>query len=259
MALQTIRQTLEGFGLSTNEVAVYLLLLKLGSSAASRIADHADMPRSTAQFTCQQLTKQGLLRMVKKANSYIFTAEPPEKLELLIQRQQEELQEKEERLHRIIGDLKAMQNPYSIAPKVQFFEGEGSLRSVYEAFSKNIETKEAVQSFISFMDAEVMPEALQKAISWFDQECSKRDLTFRIIAPESPTSLAYKKGASSQDEIRLTTSRNLPPGELHITKNALYFATLELEKEFGFIIESASICGMQSTMFDLLWDALSPQ
>ncbi len=144
MTKDIIRTTLADFGLNEKEIALYLLLLQLGPSVASTLAPRAGLPRSTAQFTCQQLTKRGLLKMVQKANVYLFTAEPPEKLTLLLRRQQEDLEEKEQQLGRIIGELKAMQNPYSVLPKVQFYEGKDGIEELYD---KILEMKSPIDSF----------------------------------------------------------------------------------------------------------------
>lgn len=174
-----IRATLEDLGLTDKEAAMYLLLLQLGTSAASTLADRAEIPRSTAQFTCQQLTKRGLLRMVQKANTYLFTAEPPEKLDMLLRRERDALEEKSHQLHRIIGELKAMQNPYTVLPKVQFYEGKEGVEELYD---KILEMKQPIDSF---EDKGEMFAFIPKKVEHFIAARIRHGIHNRVICPSA--------------------------------------------------------------------------
>src|SRR3989344_9271625 len=101
-----VDETLAELGLSKKEIAIYLALLSTGTAPASTLGKRTSITRSTAQYTCQQLHKQGLVQKVQKGNTYLFTPEPPEKLQLLLQKQKEALEQKEDRVNRIIGELK---------------------------------------------------------------------------------------------------------------------------------------------------------
>jgi len=141
---ETIQKTLESLGLSEKEIMVYLKLLQVGASAASTLGDRTHIVRSTAQYTCQQLEKKGLVRMVQKGNIYIYTPEAPEKLLLLLGKQKQDLEKKEGQVGSIIGELKSMMNPSAVLPKVQFYEGEEGMIQLYERI---LELRQPIDSF----------------------------------------------------------------------------------------------------------------
>src|SRR3989338_9052790 len=193
MPKDTIRSTLEGLGLTDKEAAIYLLLLQLGTAPASTLADRAEVPRSTAQFTCQQLVKRGLLRMVQKANTYLFTPEPPEKLELLLRKQHDELAEKEDQLHRIIGELKEMQNPYSVLPRVQFYEGSEGIARAYDAVLEDLTEGDEVVTYVKVLEpSESTPEITDVLDSFIQKRIAKK-VRSRLITPALPASIALQK------------------------------------------------------------------
>ena len=139
-----VDETLAELGLSKKEIAIYLALLSTGTAPASTLGKRTSITRSTAQYTCQQLHKQGLVQKVQKGNTYLFTPEPPEKLQLLLQKQKEALEQKEDRVNRIIGELKMMVNPQAVLPKVQFYEGEEEMVRLYERI---LDLRQPIDSF----------------------------------------------------------------------------------------------------------------
>ena len=77
--MEEIKKILTDLGLESNEVKVYLASLKIGTSAASIVAKQAGIPRSTACYTLENLVKKGVVTMVLRGNTHIYTPEDPQK------------------------------------------------------------------------------------------------------------------------------------------------------------------------------------
>ena len=142
--MNSIRDTLKGLDLSDKEIDIYLALLTVGSAPASVLGQRTNITRSTAQYTCQQLARKGIVKSIQKANVFLYTPEPPEKLILLLEKQKQDIDRKEDDVQRIIGELKGMMNPQAQFPKVQFYQGEEGLIELYERI---LDTRQPIDSF----------------------------------------------------------------------------------------------------------------
>src|SRR3989339_1254791 len=67
-------------GFSKNEAKVYLTALELGPSPACKLAEQAELPRTTVYFILDYLIKRGVMGKTKAKGKTLFIADPPEKL-----------------------------------------------------------------------------------------------------------------------------------------------------------------------------------
>ena len=75
---------LKEFGLSDNEVKVYLTLLKTGISTANRISELTGVKRSTTYDTLKLLAVKGIISThIKEGKNFFESAHPSKILELL--------------------------------------------------------------------------------------------------------------------------------------------------------------------------------
>src|SRR3990167_9331538 len=114
--MSSLQDMLEHMGLNDKEAAIYLALLSVGTAPASTLSKRTGIVKSTAHFTCQQLVKNRLARMVRKGNAFFFTCEPPEKLLYLLDRQRKEIDKRTEEVENVLETLKGMMNPQSSLP-----------------------------------------------------------------------------------------------------------------------------------------------
>ncbi|MBP9750389.1 MAG: hypothetical protein KBC95_00930 [Candidatus Peribacteraceae bacterium] len=252
MSKDLVRTTLAEFGLEEKEIALYLLLLQLGPSAASTLAPRAGIPRSTAQFTCQQLVKRGLLTMARKANVYLFAAEPPETLAILLRRQRTELEEQEYRLERIIGELKAMQNPFSVLPKVQFFEGRDGIIAAYETVLRDLTEGGEIIGYLKPLSLEGDEFRLAATLDSFVERRVAREVATRILCPRGA---AYASDAAKLRQVRSIPGElfTFDAAEVMIYASKMYSMTVERGQIFAFIVENASIVQLQRAVFEHAW------
>ena len=255
---ESVQGTLQLLGLNEKEIVIYLALLSVGTAPASTLGQRTQITRSTAQYTCQQLAKKGIVTMVQKSNTYLYAPEPPEKLLLLLQKQQEELRGREQQVHRIIGTLKGMMNPHAVLPKVRFFEGREGILEAYDIMLHTIPNDGEVVIFLHPLVQEDDQFDLMPSFNRISEEFNKKHLYDRTISPRSK----YSEELQKYDEPPLRETRlmemkgYLDPMEIIISGSSMYAIGLEKNQLFGFFAENAPITGMLRAIFNELWEKL---
>ncbi len=245
-----VRTILQQLGLSDKECDIYLGLLTVGSSPASLLARRSGMTRSTAQYTCQQLVRKKLITMVERNNTYIYTCEPPEKLLYLLQHEQEELKNKEDQVHRIIGTLKQMVNPHSVLPKVQFYEGEKGLIEIYDHI---LDMRLPIDSF---EEGGALVELFPEYSKEFVQKRVERKIPNRCIAPTgSPYNVTDPKKFL---EVRLIDAKVFPFScHIKICGDLVGIFSFEKDMPVGIGIHHKNIANNFRLIFDTMWGTIS--
>lgn len=256
--MDDIKRTLEILDLNDKEIAIYLMLLQVGTSPASTLGDRTQIVRSTAQYTCQQLEKKGLIRMVQKGNVYLYTAEEPEKLLLLLDKQKRELESKEIRVGRIIGQLKGLMNPNAILPKIKFFEGRDGILEGYRHVMDSVGKGEELLSYLHALEELEDEWNLNKPFADVTKALEKKGIRCKLICPRSVYAQEWQK--LDRPPLRVTRLCDPPDGlsptEVIIFRDSLFAITLERSQLFAYIVENRSITSMHRHMFHQLWNRL---
>lgn len=128
---------LKEIGLSEKEAAVYLALLSFDKASVVEISKKANLKRPTAYVVLDSLAKKGLASEVNVGKKTFYVAEPPEKLDLFLERQINNLEENKKSLDIIIPQLRGMQREGGEKPSVRFYEGKEGLLSTHEDIYAN--------------------------------------------------------------------------------------------------------------------------
>lgn len=124
-------EKLMSFGLSEKEAKIYIASLKLGAAPVQKIAIEAHVNRATAYANIDKLMKEGIMSSFKEGKKFYFYAERPEKiLELLIKKQQIELENKKVNLKRVLPELKARAIRQSDHPILSYYKGSTGIKEV---------------------------------------------------------------------------------------------------------------------------------
>ena len=111
-------------GLSINEAKVYLASLELGESTIVRISQKSKVKRATVYLAIDSLKEQGLISFTKRKNKTLFFAEDPRKL-------QEKIEEKKEKIAKIMPELLSFSNLIDKKPKIKYFEGREPVKEIF--------------------------------------------------------------------------------------------------------------------------------
>jgi sugar-specific transcriptional regulator TrmB len=90
---------LQKLGFTENEAYVYLANLRVGNARVSRIAEEANLPKSTTNDTLESLLAKGLVSRYQHKNRFHFSATDPDVLTTWLERKQSLLGELLPKLH----------------------------------------------------------------------------------------------------------------------------------------------------------------
>ncbi|MBL7170272.1 MAG: TrmB family transcriptional regulator [Candidatus Aenigmarchaeota archaeon] len=239
--MEKMREALREYGLSEKEVDVYLDCLILGSSTVNKISEKCKLPRSTVYDVVNSLIKKGLVGQVIKNNKrYFETADPSKLLDIL--------EEKRERIEKILPQLKNLQKLTIKKPKVALYEGKEGIKSIFDDIIKTKEKLLVIGNFKVFSD-------FYKYFSkYFIKHRIKEGIEVDIICEKSPISIDMK----SRDKEELRRTRFYKKMEDHVSEcyvygNKIALVTLSENQPVGVIIENPNIAKLQRMLFKNLW------
>ena len=118
------KEALKSLGLAENEIKVYLTLLKLGSSLASKIAEDIGLHRTNVYDLLEKLKSKGLVSYVIKNNRRYFKAVEPKQLLKIAEDRKRLIQD-------IVPVLENLSKFSRDEVDVEIFKGEAGLRNIF--------------------------------------------------------------------------------------------------------------------------------
>lgn len=258
-----LKTLLQKIGLSDKDSEVYLACLELGTQPASVIARKAGLKRPTTYLILEELAKKGLVSEYTGANVKYFTAVSPEYLLSYIEKQRRELTSHQRELEQYLPQMLSLSNPYSLSPKVRFYEG---MAGIEKAMNDTLTSKEPLRCY-STMDAWFAREDTKEYILWYGrQRVHEKKIPLRSINPDTPVARKYLEDDYPEVNVNPEMShfRWLPKdiqvfsNEINIYDNKVAIACLGKNELLGIIIESESIAKTQKSIFEAAWRASLP-
>src|SRR3989338_8807238 len=131
---KTLRQTLVEVGLDEKESEVYLSLLKIGETSATKISQESKIERTLVYYIIEKLKNRGLLSYKLKNNVKYYSATNPERI-------LENIREREKSFLKILPVLEQIRTTaYEEEVKVEIYKETAGLKSVMNDMFKS--TKE---------------------------------------------------------------------------------------------------------------------
>jgi len=110
-------QELREFGLSNNEIEVFIALIKTGVTSANRISKITGLKRSTTYDNLDLLINRGLVSRILKDRTHLYEAASPQKIISL-------LDDRKEKILKIIPELESLHEGAIEKTGITFFEGK---------------------------------------------------------------------------------------------------------------------------------------
>jgi sugar-specific transcriptional regulator TrmB len=138
--IKMYEELLENTGLTKNESAVYLALLKKGKSTSYNIVREAKISSGKIYETLDRLQQKGLVKSVIENGVKHFIANDPEALFEYLKQKEQAIRNKEEELHKILPQLKNLKLKEDIEEVALITGFRGISPVVYKALenAKNI-------------------------------------------------------------------------------------------------------------------------
>lgn len=253
-----LKGLLQKIGLSEKDSVVYLACLELGTQPASVIAKKAGLKRPTTYLILEGLLKRGLVSEYSGSNVKYFTAVSPDYLLNYVEKQRRELTSHQRELEQFLPQFNALTNPYSINPKVRFFEGMAGIERI---MNDTLTSSEPLRCY-STMDAWFSRPDIREYILWYGkQRIYSKKIPIRAIVPDTPVARQYLEEdyPEIKSDGKLTLVRWLPKdiqdfsNEINIYDNKVAIVCLSKNELLGVMIESEGIAHTQKSIFEAAW------
>lgn len=231
-------QILQEMGLSITESKVYLALLGHGPALAGEITKKSQINRTNVYDALERLIEKGLVTYVLSANRKIFEPVNPEQL-------REILKEKQEKLNKILPELKLKYNETKSEEEARIFKGKKGIKSIFEDILK--EKRDLFVYGAESKFADIFP-AYQK---YWNKNRASLGIHVKIIYTEKV------KKRKKEEGLRLLVMKFLPAYYEFPSTNLIYGNNVVIiawtDVPFGFMIKSKEIVKSNMNFFEILW------
>ncbi len=259
--LKEVKNELKRFGLSENQVLIYLTLIQHGSLRIQEIANLASIPRTTVADSLKILLQLGLVERIVEDNFVRINPYPLSSMKHTLREKLIELQtqmDKLDHLESVIESLPGNKRPQPAT--VRYYKGVSGARQL---LWNTLSTKETVLVYSAWGRGSYVGINFYKS---FVSESKQRQIKERVLVnPREHLLESVRKYAGTSIGRTLPTSiRGIDQqhvwikGETFIYDNI--FAELYLhDREInGFEIEGENFANMQKTIFETLWNMATP-
>ncbi len=240
--MEEIKQVLEEYGLSKNEINVYLNCLKLGVCSVYKLSEKTSLPKSTCYDTLKTLKQKGLVSSIIKDKKKHFEVADPEKMVGV-------LEEKKTKIENIIPALQEMKKTTVEKPQVKVFSGKEGIKTIFESVLATNKDFLILGNFDKFNDY------LPFYSDLFVKRRVKQKLVCKLIEEKSKDNLKLKKG--DQKELRETKflkSLERMDSECFIFGDKIALITLTKEEPVSILVENKEIAKLFRLVFNEMWD-----
>ncbi|MSR87168.1 hypothetical protein EXS70_03290 [Candidatus Peribacteria bacterium] len=255
MAIQDFLSTLQIFGFTPEESAVYLVSLELGAQPASVIAKKAKLKRGQTYNVLSQLKDKGIVQEFTKDGVRQFTGQSPSTLLSLLAAREEDLAVQKQKILQLMPFLEKLRNPLIVQPKVRFYQGVSGLKEVY---NDTIKVPDQVVYAVCDFEHTFPAEHSKELHNWLWQYTDRRaaqNVTFHGIVNKSKESdLAYKWRRKQKRKMKMLKNVYLPV-ELMIYGDKVALLSTK-DDMVGVIIEDKPIAEMLRNMLQAIWPFL---
>jgi len=243
-----INESLEKYGLSPKESAVYLATLELGKAPVQAIAKKAELPRSTVYSVLEYLIRKNLIFPISEGKIQQYSPEDPQKL----------INVSEESTRALKNALPELKNLFRLAksrPKIKYYEGLSALKEMYNDILRQKGLKEylIIAAENNWMDLDPV---------WFEDFKKRRasaKIKTRLILEDSPAAKERQKsGMKYLSEVKILPT-DLPykwGAGVYIFRDKVIFVEY-IKNVIGVEIQSQGIADLQRLEFETLWKNLN--
>jgi len=196
---------LSKIGLTDNEIKIYLLLLKVGSSSAYEISQKSGIYRVHVYDKLEQLMDKGVVTQVREGTKKVFQATPPEKLKRYLEDKRRQLDLQEQELDEVLPKLlEISQTPHDDV-EVEVFKGIEGLKYVLKDI---IKTKKDL--IMTGLEEAQYHEALSIFMQQYFRDLAQHGIKERVITSKK-SRVIFPKEMAKTTSYRYLEAKDLNP------------------------------------------------
>jgi len=265
-----IYKTLSDFGLSENEIKLYLEAIKHIKISPFQLAKRTGIPRTTVYDSMMNLSLKGLIKLetskgLEKQQTWIV-AHNPSILRDIVTRRKKDLQALEIHLVDILSDLKQDYLVHQQNTHIRYYagiEGANQVDAKIRELPQN--SSLCVLDHLMPMDTfgkSYINEEVQKAL----QEQRKNNIHRKTIIPWNTWTqhvLSYQYARNNdyiiQNNFRFLDAHNFDlQQDMYIGEDYIYIITAKDDEVWGAVINSRLFASSLQSIFNVLWNIANP-
>lgn len=231
-------QILKKIGLDEKEIQVYLSLLRIGSTTASKISKETNIDRATCYRYIDSLIYKGLVSHIIQNNIRYFQAAHPEKI-------LKDLKEKEDELKKILPELINLSNLPKEETVAEVYGGKDGLKTVLREILRNKENHFVLGDEGHFQ--KIFPIFFKQFIN----ECKRNKINEKILCSASILNTVKKF------DYKYSTTKALPSGISLPTTTIIYNNKIVLfnwqPPYNAIVISNKNLADTYKNYFEILW------
>ncbi len=253
-----LEQIFKEFDLSEKEAEIYLCLLEHGAKNATPLAKDLGLPRATLYGHLEKLKDAGFVIDALQNNVKVFTAEHPEKLNLLYKQKLDNMHITQQQFEKTLPELIAKAGSKNLKPRLQYFENRNALHNMLN----DILLYENIEVF-SFWPVQSMIAAIgEDYLTYFNIARIRKNINLKAIWPPAQ-SIDVKRypfmgsGKAFLREMRIAPER-INARLSYMVYEDKVMVTSSRHEGYGFILQSSDMANMLIDQFMMIWNTSKP-
>ncbi len=253
--MKKVTDYLQELGLTEIEAEIYQGLLEIGPTTVKELSEHIGIKRITTHFNVESLINKGLVAQTMYGARRQITAEPPERLEYLIEKKEKEIFLLKNTFPEFITSIqhtliKSKQQDKDVA--IKYYQGKQGVQSVYNDVLK-------AKKLRAYVNATEISKVFPNNMELFIQTHNKRkDMYIWEIMDYSKNILDYANRMARGRYLYkfIPKSMNLSVVDYLIYDDKVAIVNIK-ENPTGLIISNKDYYENAKAIFNLVWEVLS--
>ncbi|MDD5192802.1 MAG: helix-turn-helix domain-containing protein [Candidatus Nanoarchaeia archaeon] len=231
-----LTKLLQDLGLEEKECKVYLALLQLGETTATKISEKTNLDRTLIYQLTNKLIEKGLVSYIIKNNVKYFSSANPKKL-------LQDLKEKELKLQEVMPELINLTKAKEEETRVEIFRGKEGLKAVLKDL---IRTK---KDYVAFGEEGRFQQVLPIDIHQFLNQIVKNNIHEKVLVREDLRGIVV---SSKNSEFRYLPKEYLSPVTIAVYGNKVA-NFIWTSPYYAILTENKEIANSLRSQFNALW------
>lgn len=244
-----MEKILAKIGLDSNEIKIYLTLLKEGALLAGTIAEKTEIHRRTVYDALNKLLKKGIITYSILNGKKHFQAVNPDRLLLFLKEKKTRIEEEEKEVTNILSQLKDLFKTPKTRIHAEIFTGKEGVKSVMELILK--EKKEWLTIGSTGMGLIIFPFYLKHLAKRREKAKIKR----KVLLAQTKQGKEYFKELRKQKfvQVKFLPSNIKQPQTIWIFGDKVAICLVSLDQPIVFLIDNKEIADSFRDYFNWMW------
>lgn len=244
--MTTNAKTLEQLGLTAPEAQVYLALLKIGGSRASRVARETGLKRTTAYAILKNLSRKGFVTMYYRKSQQFYYAVKPARVAVLVEK-------KLDAFSALIPSLEATAKKEMQDMGLRFIETKHELEDFYRGILHDYKNK----SYRIIGSAAGWEGLDPDFFIQFRKDRGSHNIKTRLLLT-ADSKIVSPKAEALKREVRFLPEKYSFHSTIDIYDDKILIVSAELSS-LAVVIAIPAMVDVFQSIFEMLWDATPPK